>query len=72
MLRRKIKMISLFRLFLALPEILKLIISILDRVKKLQSEAEVKTTLKNEIKVINEAFKDGDASKLDKLWASKS
>lgn len=59
---------NLLNFIFALPQILKMVLSIIERVEAARKQERVVSNLKEEIKVINAAFKDGDPSKLDELW----
>ena len=58
---------SLWQLILALPEILRLILKLLEHAKEIKKNHEVEIKLKDEVKIINEAIKNRDSSLLDKL-----
>lgn len=59
---------AIISLIVALPEILRLIDSISKRIE--QDEADRK--LKDDLKKIDEAFRNGDAQALNDLFANKS
>lgn len=58
---------SFWQLIAALPEILRLILKLMEHAKEIQKNHEVEIKLKDEVKIINEAIKNRDSSLLDKL-----
>jgi hypothetical protein len=60
-------MSSIWQLILALPEILRLLVALIEHAKEVKKEHEVNLNLKDEVKILNEAIKTGDTTKLNKL-----
>lgn len=58
---------AIWQLVLALPQILKLI----DEIDKRNKELEIQRKVKDDVKVIHEAFVAKDAKKLNDLFNSK-
>lgn len=53
---------------IALPQILKFIATLIKKIEEANRKHKVELKVKDEIKEINEAIKNNDPSRLDKLW----